>query len=234
LSGNALFLFVSLTAAVAAAADTTGLEAPPSVAAAIGEAAQARLGKDATVSVWQIAGVRLAADAEALVAVPDPSARIGAPARFVLSVQRRGQSIRVGEATATIQVVGPAVRTTRAVNRGERLAAADVAIAPSDWTGRPFRPLPTLEQSIGARATHDLPTSAVLSGADIAAEPLVRAGDTVRAHARIGTVDITASLIAAESGVRGETIRVINRETRRTLRARVVGNAEVEVMDVPE
>jgi len=221
--------------AAAAAADATAPGAPAAVTAAIAQAAQERLGKDAAVSVWQVTGVRLSEAAEALIAVPDPSARVGAPARFVLSVQRSGQAMaRVGEAVATIQVVGPAVRTTRAVNRGERLAAGDITTVSSDWAGRPLRPLPTLEQSLGARVTHDLAMNSLLSGRDIAAEPLVRAGETVRAHARIGAVDITAQVVAVESGLRNETIRVINKDTRRALRARVIGNSEVEVIDVPE
>jgi flagellar basal body P-ring formation protein FlgA len=232
---KALVIAAGLSAGVAAAADTTTSVTPDAVTAAIAQAAEARLGKDATVSVWQVTGVRLNEEADLLIAVPDPSARIGAPARFVLSVQRKNQAIaRVGEATATIQVVGPAVRTTRAVNRGERLAAGDVATVSSDWIGRPLRPLPTLEQSLGARVTRDLAMNTVLAGADIAAEPLVRAGETVRAHARIGAVDITAQLVAVESGLRDETIRVINKDTRRALRARVIGNSEVEVIDVPE
>jgi flagella basal body P-ring formation protein FlgA len=232
---KALILAAGVSAGAAAAADVTVPGAPAAVTDAIAEAAQARLGKDATVSVWQVTGLRLREAADVLVAVPDPSARIGAPARFVLNVQRRGQGVaRVGEATATIQVVGPAVRTTRAVNRGERLAAGDVATVSSDWAGRPLRPLPTLEQSLGARVTHDLAMNTVLSGGDIAAEQMVRAGEMVRAHARIGAVDITTQLVAVENGRRDETIRVINKDTRRAMRARVIGNSEVEVIDVPE
>lgn len=237
--GRAIALAAAIAASVASAAAETPSRsaAPPSVSNAIAAAAQSRVAKGAAVSVWQITNVRLPEEAETepILAIPDPAARVGAPARFVLSVQRPGESPRrVGDATAVIQVVGPAVRLTRAVTRGERLTAADVAAVESDMSGRPFRPMPTLEQSVGARVTRDIAMNSVLASADIAAEPLVRAGDTVSVRARVGAVEITAQLVAIENGLRDQTIRVVNKETRRTLRARVTGKGEVEVMDVPE
>lgn len=233
LSASALLTGWLATALLAGAGAPVPAAPTAAVSTAIAQAVQARVGKHAAVSVWTITGVRVSGEPTTLVAVPDPSARIGVPARFVLSTREQGQRLtRVGEATAIVQVVGPTVRTTRAVSRGEHLALEDLAVVASDWAGRPLRPLPTLEHAVGARAIHDLAMNAYVTHADIAAEPLVRAGDIVRAHAHIGRVDITGQLVAAESGVRDDVIRVVNQETRHRLQARVIGNGEVEVVNV--
>jgi flagella basal body P-ring formation protein FlgA len=107
-----------------------------------------------------------------------------------------------------------------------------VTVVAADLRGRPLRRLPSLEEVIGARARHDIGSDAVVTHADVAAEPLVRAGDIVRARARVGLVEVTGSMVAAESGVRNDLIRVVNPASRHAALARVVGAGEVEVEDV--
>jgi flagella basal body P-ring formation protein FlgA len=215
------------------AAAETGLASGDPVSAAIERAVRARVGRGATVTVSGVSGVRLAADSRTLVALPDPLARIGVPARFVLSDgQPRGSRARLGEATATVTVVADAVRARRTIAQGAQLDTGDVAVVPTDLKGRLLRPLPSLEDAIGARAKHDIGNDAVVTRADIVADPLVRAGDIVRAHVRIGIVEVVGDLVAAESGLKDDVVRVVNRETRHAIRARVIGRREVEVVNV--
>ena len=203
------------------------------VAAAIARAVRLRVGPDAEVIVSEISGVRVAEVAQALIAVPEPAERVGPAMRFLLSDARPGRApVRVGEATARVHVTVPAVRTTRPMARGERFAPTDVAAAAISLDGRPLRPLPVLDEAIGGRATRDLSTDTVLARADIATQPLVRAGDIVRTHARVGSVVIVGDMVAAESGGLDTVIRVINRETKKVVRARVSARGEVEVVNV--
>lgn len=203
------------------------------VATAIARAVRLRVGPDAEVIVSEVFGVRVADVAQALIAVPEPAERVGPAMRFLLSDARPGRApVRVGEATARVQVTVPAVRTTRPIARGERFAAADVATAAVRLDGRPLRPLPALDDAIGGRATRDLSMDTVLARADIATEPLVRAGDIVRTHARVGSVVIVGDMVAAESGALHTVIRVVNRETKKVVRARVSARGEVEVVNV--
>lgn len=212
----------------------TGATAGDPITAAIELAVRARVGHGATVTVSGVSQVRLAADSKRWVAVPDPLARIGAPARFTLSDGQPGASrTRLGEATATVTIVAEAVRATRTIAQGAQLASGDVAVVTTDLKGRLLRPLPSLEEAIGARAKHDIGNDAVVTRADIVADPLVRAGDIVRAHVRIGDVEVVGDLVAAEAGLKDDLIRVVNKETRRTTRARVTGRREVEVTHVP-
>jgi flagella basal body P-ring formation protein FlgA len=215
--------------------DATGM--PPTsraaVVAAVEGAVRSRLGRRANVSVLEIADLRLDEQPGSLVAVPEPAARIGQPARFVISAMGPGGSrARVGEVTVRLRASVDAVGTTQAVARGATLGRDTVSAREVDLDGRPIRPLPLLEEAIGARATRDLAPDVVLTRADIASAPLVRAGATVRASVRIGLVDLTVGAIAAQNGRRDEIIRVVNPGSRRVLHARVVDAGEVEVVDV--
>ena len=201
--------------------------------AAIVAAVQARVGPSARVSVADVAEVRLAAVPAALLATPDPSARLGAPARFVIADGvRRRTPVRIGEATATVVVVADAVRTTHPIQRGTRLGPADVTLAAADLAGRPMKRLPSLEDVVGARTAHDLSAAAIVMTGDLIAQPVVRTGDVVRARVHVGQVELTGQLVAAENGRRDAVIRVVNQESRHALRARVLGAGEVEVVDV--
>jgi flagella basal body P-ring formation protein FlgA len=201
------------------------------IAAAIEQAVRARMGGNIIVRVTELTGVRVTAAADAIVAQPEPAAKIGAPIRFVLS--DRGSRGRVGEATATVRVTADAVKARHDITRGATLGSGDIAVEPVDLSGQPFGPLPSLEEAIGAKARRNIGIDDVVTRADIAAEPLVRAGDIVRAHVRVGGVEVIGTLVAAEPGVRDEVIRVVNAETRHTTRARVVGSGEVEVVNGP-
>jgi flagella basal body P-ring formation protein FlgA len=215
-----------------ASRDETGVS-PEAVTRAIVEAVHARVGRSITVSVTNLIGVRLAREAASLVAVPDPSGRIGAPVRFVLSDGASGQGrARVGEATATVLVTAPAVRARRAIARGTRLEVEDVALLESDLSGRALRPLLSLEDTLGARAAHDIAEDFVVTYSDIVPAPLVKAGEIVRAHVQVGDVELVGSVVAAENGMKDEIIRVVNQESRYAFRARVIGTGEVEVVNV--
>lgn len=201
------------------------------IARAVEQAVRERLGSSASVSVPELSGVRLQTTPKTLAAELDPVTRIGEPARVRLVDAGRSR-MRVGEATAVIHVVAHAIRATRKIARGARVRAEDVRTTTADLRGRPLRRLPPLEEVVGARARHDIGVDAVMTLADIAAEPLVHAGDIVRAHVRVGAVEVIGELVAAENGVRDEVIRVVNSESRHATRARVVGDGEVEVVHV--
>jgi flagella basal body P-ring formation protein FlgA len=210
----------------------TAVDEPSALANAIEAAVRARVGGTSVVSVTNITGVRLVRESSSLVAVPDPSARIGSAVRFVLATGDFGARTRIGEATAVVQVSAPAVRTRRAIARGDRLEADAIAVVATDLNGHSMRPLLSLDDARGARATHDLAEGALVTRSDIVLEPVVKSGDVVRARVRVGDVELVGSGVAAENGLKDEVIRVINQESHHAFRARVVGSGEVEVVDV--
>ena len=128
---------------------------------AIESAVQARVGRASVVTVSTITGVRMVREAETLIAVPDPSARIGVPMRFVLATGDSGSRTRIGEVTATVQVSSPAVRTRKAIARGDHLDAEALTVVATDLNGQTLRPLLALEDVRGARAMRAVRWSAV-------------------------------------------------------------------------
>jgi flagella basal body P-ring formation protein FlgA len=229
------WLLAGLLALVTPAFAASAADAPvaSAVSAAIERAVRDRVGESATIAVTDVSGVRLGAALGTLLALPEPAARAGGRMRFRLSAARPGSApVRIGEAMAAISVSVPAVKVVRAIERGERLTEADVTAAQVNLDGRPLRPLPQTHEAIGARATRELSAQSVLVRGDLAPEPIVRAGDLVRTHARVGEVEVVAVMVAGESGNADEIIRVVNQETKRALRARVLSRGEVEVVNV--
>lgn len=204
------------------------------VRAAIEAAVRARVGRTARVSVGDVSSVRVADEQpRALLATPDPSARVGVPTRFVLADGRPGRTlVRVGEVTVVVAVSDDVVRTRRAIARGVRLEGADVTFVPADLDGRALAALPSLEDAVGARTTRDLGAGAVVTRADIQPQPIIRSGDVVRAHIRVGGVEVATQVVAAGNGFRNGSIRVVNPDSRHAMRARVISRSEVEVVDV--
>jgi flagella basal body P-ring formation protein FlgA len=210
----------------------TAIEEPSALTNAIERAVRARVGATSVVSVTKITGVRLVRESSSLVAVPDPSARIGAAVRFVLAEGESGARTRVGEATATVQVSAPAVRTRKAFARGDRLESDALTVVATDLSGQAMRPLLSLDDVRGARTSRDLAEGSLVTRSDIVLEPIVKSGDVVRARVHVGEVELVGSAVAAENGLKDDVIRVINQESHHAFRARVVGSGEVEVVDV--
>lgn len=225
----ALALLLSQIAVTAAAGDE-----PSAAVAAVQASVLARLGGRGVVTVDQVAGVRMEAIAGgAVVAVPEPSARIGRVARFLLAERAAGGRVRrVGEISARVRARSPVMRATRAIPAGEVVAADAVAEGEADLDGLPLRPLPAMDAVAGARARRAVPAGAIVVASDLTPALLVRAGEMVTVRVAIGAVTVTGRMVAAGNGARGDVVRVVNTVNRRAQRARVVAPAEVEMIDV--
>jgi flagella basal body P-ring formation protein FlgA len=189
------------------------------------------MGADAEVGIEQVGRVQ---QPQAAVedAVLDPGAKLGVPTRFLFRGRRPqgGQGLApIGGATVVLRVTIDHAHTTRAVRRGEVLTAADVVTARHALERGPLRPLPTLEDASDARVLRDLPGDACLTASVMVPEPVVRKGAEVVAVMRSAGVEVRAQVVAADSGQRGALIRVVNPESRRTFRARIVSRGLVEI-----
>ncbi len=60
--------------------------------------------------------------------------------------------------------------------------------------------------------------------------PLVKSGDVVTVTATVGAVQVSGAATASSSGQRGDIIRVTPRPNGRPVRARITGQAKVEVL----
>ena len=94
--------------------------------------------------------------------------------------------------------------------------------------------VPALAEDARVSRPVRVPDGAADSSRSTPARPalLVKAGDKVRATVRVGGVEAVVVAIAEQSGVADQIIRVVNPDSRRAIRVRVVAAGEVEVVNV--
>jgi len=158
-------------------------------------------------------------------AVPEPGSRLGKPMRFLLRPATGRPVLAVARAT----VVADQVVLKRMVARGARLAPGDFGRRRGELAGMTLRHQLTFDQLDGARARRLLEPGTVLSPIDVVVRRAVEPGDVVTVVAIAGVVEVSANLVAADGGDKGDLVRVVNPDTRRDMRARVTGRGRVEV-----
>lgn len=200
------------------------------------DAIRARVGESAIV---RLENVRIEGDAPAgvgrVVATPEPGSRVGRPVRFALTIApwpgaEPPRNRHAGRAVAEVFVAVEHVRATAAVAQGTVLAGSDLRESCEEVGVAPLAPLPALADVLGGRATRALRAGELVTAAAFRPLPLVRSGDTVRVHVRIGSVEAAGHAVAQQSGHLHERIRLVNPESRRALTGRVTGAGEVEVI----
>ena len=218
-----------IAVACACAAATVAARPAPAPAVTATEAVRAavvsRLGVDASVHIESL-------DVEGDAAIfrearPAPAARLGRPVRFTLITSTGG----IVPTTATLTVTGAIVVTTRTVARGESLTSEDLEESSRVIADVPLRRLPRLSDLVGSRALRVLPAGDAVAGNAVTLRRKVEPGDPVTVVAGSGAVRVTAAFVAADGGEPGKVVRVVNPETRRFLRGRVLSDGTIEVID---
>ena len=161
-----------------------------------------------------------------LQAVPDPGARTGVPVRFQLVAR----GMRLGTAVATVRVEARHARAVRAIARDEALTADAWQMVSGELKDLPFRHLPRADEIATLTARRDIAPDEAITDAVVLVPPLVRSGDTVAVTVHIGSVEAQGTAVASGSGHLGETIRIMQRSSRRLLNARISGPGAVELI----
>lgn len=227
-----LSLFLAALAVTPPAAPAARVSAEAATRAIVA-AVQARMGTDADVLVDAVRDVTMTGG-PLVDAVPAPGATIGGATRFVLrgagaTSGDRSRLLPLGYATVTLRVVVAHAHSARAVRRGAAFAAADLTPVRHVFAAGPLKRLPTTDDALHGRALRDLPAGACLTPQTFAPTPAVRAGADVEAVMRSGGIEVRAALVAVDSGEPGNTVRVVNPQSRKTFRARVVARDVVEI-----
>jgi len=206
----------------------------PAVRQAIVEAVKGRMGREADVRIEdvRIGGAAAAADVDTrLVARPEPGARVGRAIRFSLVHPSSGGASRTaGYAVARVYVALEHARAARAIGRGETVGADDIVSARAEVGAVPLQPLPPAAEIVGTRTLRDVSADEVLTRSIVALRQTVQSGDVV--SVRVAGEGVTAQTqgVATQSGGPGQTIRVVNPSSRRSVKARVVAPGQVEVV----
>ena len=214
-------------ASLAAQAPATPTPDVEALRHAIADAVVARVGAGADVDVQISSAVPPGWHGDVSTVSIDPGARLGTPL-FVTFLAGPNASLRV---TADVKVTTEYLRASHTIVPGQVISAADVMAVRDVMPAVPLRHLPTAAEVLGAHALRRLVAGDVLQTAFIATPPIVTIGEPVTAIARIGDLEIAARFIAEENGRIGDLIRIVNPDTKRTLRARIIKAGTVEVFN---
>jgi flagella basal body P-ring formation protein FlgA len=227
---------VAVAAAIVVALATVAARAvtmPEALAAgAVVDAVTSIFGGDTevTISDLQVAWYSGQPATGPLDAKPEPGVRLGRVMRFSLWHRGTSSVAAVGYATGLVDVRTAYLRAARDIARGTILAREDV----EDVVGVPgeiaLRARPAADEAIGARAVRPMRAGETITSAMVAAVPFVKSGDRVRTRITTGALSAFGYAIAEQSGGPGQVIRLLNPESRRTIRGRIVARGEVEVI----
>lgn len=143
-----------------------------------------------------------------------PDGALSSPATVWVDVLVDGE--RAARAWARVEFFRsrPVLVLVREVSRGDVLSPEDVVVrSGGPGEGNLTDPL----EAVGRRAVRRLPPGAPLSARDLEAVPAVKRGDTVRLVARVGGVTATTLGKALETAGVGDTVRVENLSSGRSL-----------------
>jgi flagella basal body P-ring formation protein FlgA len=224
----------------------SGAPVDPAVERAITTAVRDRMGADVEVIVEGARIFTTERSAESLrdesalrvddvIAIPDPAAKVGALVRFTLVVTRKtpgqpARAVRVATAEARVRVTAAVPLASRLISRGETLTADAITTTTVPVVGAPLKRLLSASDLAGARALKDLAPGEPVTAAFVAAPPVVRSGQSVTAVSRVSGIEVSTTLVAVDAGASGEIIHVLNRESRKTMRARIVSASLVEII----
>lgn len=147
--------------------------------------------------------------------------------RFDATLDVPGQNaLRLtGRAVATIEVVTVA----RAVGRGETLKHADLVVErrPRTQLGTGF--VSGIEQAAGLAARNALQPGAALRTADLMKPEIVQRNEVVTLIYEVPGITLTVRGKALDGGTEGDTVAVMNEQSKRMVQGTVIGPGRVYV-----
>lgn len=128
-------------------------------------------------------------------------------------------------------VAEPLWRATHTIAPGEILASGDVALT-EDPHPR-FGALPAAQSPVGLEAKRRIAFGRVVTERDVGRPSLVHANALVRAVWHAPGIEIEMQARALESGVAGDSVRLLNTMTSRTIVGVVLPDGSVAVEGAP-
>lgn len=139
-----------------------------------------------------------------------------------------GELTKVVAFTAKMSVQERVPVFTRPLSRGSQVAEGDLVMA---WVDQSLVPkdVSTLDAAMKRRLKNAVNTGDVAHESDFEQETLVGKGDRVRILVNSNGIRLTAIGVAKESGIRGQTIRVVNIDSKKEILAVIRDPKNVEV-----
>jgi flagella basal body P-ring formation protein FlgA len=131
--------------------------------------------------------------------------------------------------TAQVELQMPALVAVRDLPRGHILSEADLAESLVPFS-QSKGALKEVSQAIGQTLKVSLRVGSPVRDRDLTKTSLVKKGETVTIIAQSGGLKVTALGQAKQDGALGQTIAVINQDSKKTISGKVIGPGMVEVM----
>jgi flagella basal body P-ring formation protein FlgA len=228
--GVALLLaaVVLVASAPAAAAATT---CQPDAVEAVTDAVRAVFGPDAHVSLEDPA-CEHRRGAVITGARPEPGSRTAGVVRFLLFAEREGRAVRGGRLTASVHVTAAHVRALVPLTSRTPVSETDIEDVSGDIGRMPFAPLPQRADVVLRQVRRPVTKGEVVGAGVVDTPPLVRSGRQVVTVARVQGIEVRGVAVAAQDGRLGDVVLVVNPDSRKRLRGRVVADSLVDVLHV--
>lgn len=130
---------------------------------------------------------------------------------------------------AQVRLYREVIVASRPLQRDSVLGPADVTLAERDVGLLNQGYLTELDQAVGNKLTRAIQPHQVITPNQVSLAEIVRKGDQVVISAKNAAINVRMPGEALEAGALGTQIRVKNIRSGRTIKARVVGAAHVEV-----
>lgn len=128
-----------------------------------------------------------------------------------------------------IRVFQSVVVTQRRLSRDEAIGAEDVTLERREVTSSLGSYFTRTGDAVGKRATRSVGAGVVLTDVMVGQPLAVRRNDSVTLVARRGAVRVRTTGIALADACLGENVDVMNSDSKKVIRARVVGQNLVEL-----
>ncbi len=140
-----------------------------------------------------------------------------------------GRFIRTTTFRIRVDRFRPVVKTTRAVEKGEKFTSKNVALARFPGNFSLKGGFTDLKQVLGRFSSSALAPETMLRVTDLYDPPVIVHGRVVEAVVRKGNVEISVQVRAIEDGKMGDVIRVENTDSHKILKGKVLDEKKVLV-----
>jgi len=133
----------------------------------------------------------------------------------------------------TIVTMADVAVLTRALNSGDVVKASDVAMARRPKAETPNDVLGSVVDAVGLATRRQLRPGEALSAADLVKPELVQRNEAVTLIYQAPGLLLTVRAKALDSGAKGDTVSVLNVQSKRTVQGTVTGPGEVTIAPPP-
>lgn len=150
------------------------------------------------------------------------------PLPLILTLKNAGRSIDI-PLSCVVTVKTDVVVCSEQIGGGKVLPAAALRIERRDITSLASEPISAIADAAGLLTVRTVLPGTIVTGVHVRRSPDVLRGDNVIMSCKSGTVTLSIAGIAREDGSGGQTIWIENLESRKLVRAKVIGKGRVAV-----